>query len=52
MPGWQDSTVGLKSWDQLPAAAVDYLRKIEEICGVPIGPDRTETIIVNHPFTG
>ncbi|MFZ9038459.1 MAG: adenylosuccinate synthase, partial [Gammaproteobacteria bacterium] len=36
MPGWQDSTVGLKSWDQLPAAAIDYLRKIEEICGVPI----------------
>ena len=57
MPGWQDSTVGLKSWDQLPAAAIEYLRKIEDICGVPIdivstGPDRAETIIVNHPFTG
>jgi adenylosuccinate synthase len=57
MPGWQDSTVGLKSWDQLPAAAIDYLRKIEEICGVAIdivstGPDRFETIVVNHPFAG
>jgi adenylosuccinate synthase len=55
MPGWQDSTVGVKSWDDLPAAAVAYLQKIEEICAVPIdivstGPDRTETIILNHPF--
>ena len=55
MPGWQESTVGLKSRDELPAAANDYLRKIEEICGVPIdivstGPDRAETIILRHPF--
>ncbi len=56
MPGWRESTVGLKSWDDLPAAAIDYLRKIEEICAVPIdivstGPDRAETIVLNHPFT-
>ncbi len=55
MPGWSESTVGLKSWDDLPSAAVDYLRKVEEICEVPIdivstGPDRTETIVLNHPF--
>jgi adenylosuccinate synthase len=55
MPGWQDSTVGVKSWDDLPAAAIAYLKKIEEICEVPIdivstGPDRAETIILNHPF--
>jgi adenylosuccinate synthase len=55
MPGWQDSTVGLKSWDDLPSAAINYLKKIEEICQVPIdivstGPDRTETIILRHPF--
>ena len=55
MPGWQDSTVGAKSWDDLPAAAVAYLKKIEEICAVPIdivstGPDRAETIVLNHPF--
>ncbi|MCP4392363.1 MAG: adenylosuccinate synthase, partial [Gammaproteobacteria bacterium] len=48
-------TVGLKDWDQLPATAVDYLRKVEELCGVPIdivstGPDRTETIVLKHPF--
>ncbi len=56
MPGWQDSTVGMKSWDQLPATAIDYLKKIEEICGVPIdivstGPDRSETIVLRHPFS-
>ncbi len=55
MPGWRESTVGLRSWDELPAAAVDYLRKIEEICQVPIsivstGPDRAETIVLSHPF--
>ncbi|MDH3534998.1 MAG: adenylosuccinate synthase [Gammaproteobacteria bacterium] len=55
MPGWQESTVGLKSWDELPPAAIAYLRKIEELCGVPIdivstGPDRAETIVLNHPF--
>ena len=55
MPGWQESTVGLKSWDELPPAAIDYLRKIEEQCQVPIdivstGPDRKETIILNNPF--
>ena len=55
MPGWQDSTVGLKAWDELPPAAIAYLRKIEEICEVPIdivstGPDRAETIVLRHPF--
>ena len=57
MPGWQDSTVGLQSWDELPAAAIEYLGKIEEICQVPIdivstGPDRSETIVLKHPFSG
>jgi adenylosuccinate synthase len=56
MPGWQDSTVGLKRLDDLPAAAINYLNKIEEICGAPIaivstGPDRSETIILRHPFS-
>ena len=55
MPGWQESTFGLKSYDDLPAAAIDYLKKIEQLCGVPIdiistGPDRQETIILRHPF--
>jgi len=55
LPGWQESTVGLTSWDQLPATAIAYLRKIEELCGIPIdivstGPDRAETIVLKHPF--
>ncbi len=55
MPGWQESTYGVKSYDDLPAAAIDYLKKIEELCGVPIdiistGPERQETIILRHPF--
>jgi adenylosuccinate synthase len=55
MPGWQQSTVGLKNWDELPPAAIAYLRKLEEFCEVPIdivstGPDRNETIVLKHPF--
>ena len=55
MPGWQDSTVGLRQREQLPPAAIDYLQKIEQVCGVPIdivstGPDRAETIVLRHPF--
>jgi adenylosuccinate synthase len=56
MPGWQTSTYGVKSYDELPDAAVNYLKKIEELGGVPIdiistGPDRLETIVLKHPFT-
>ncbi len=55
MPGWKESTVGVKSADNLPQAARDYLSKVEELCGVPAdiistGPDREETIIKRHPF--
>ncbi|MEE4163937.1 MAG: adenylosuccinate synthase [Woeseiaceae bacterium] len=55
MPGWQASTVGIKSYDDLPPNARDYLARIEELAGVPIdiistGPDREQTIIKQHPF--
>lgn len=55
MPGWQDSTVGLQSYDDLPEAAINYLKKIEQLAGIPIdiistGPDRKETIVLRHPF--
>jgi adenylosuccinate synthase len=55
MPGWKGSTVGVKSYDGLPVAAKSYLKRMEEICGVPIdiistGPDRDETIVLRHPF--
>ena len=55
MPGWSESTVAAKSFDELPAAARAYLNKIETLCETPVaivstGPDRAETIILNHPF--
>jgi len=55
MPGWSESTVGTQSYDDLPQAAKDYLRKVEELCETPIdiistGPDRKETLILRHPF--
>ena len=53
--GWQESTVGLTSHDELPEKARAYLARIEELAGVPVdiistGPDRKQTIIKNHPF--
>ncbi len=56
MPGWSESTAGIKSFEQLPTAAQNYLKRLEEICEVPIdmistGPDREDTIVLRHPFT-
>lgn len=55
MPGWSENTFGVKSLDELPQAALDYIKRIETLTGVPIdlistGPDRNETIIKVHPF--
>jgi len=55
MPGWSESSVGVRDLDSLPANARAYLKRMEEIVGVPIdivstGPERDETIILNHPF--
>jgi adenylosuccinate synthase len=55
LPGWTESTVGLTQYEQLPAAARAYLERLQAIVGVPIdivstGPDRTETIVLRHPF--
>ena len=55
MPGWQESTVGVREHAKLPASARAYLARIESLCGVPIdlistGPDREETIVLRHPF--
>lgn len=55
MPGWMGSTVGIKNFKQLPKAAQDYLKRMEEVCEVPVdmistGPDREETIVLRHPF--
>ena len=55
LPGWKESTVGVKDYEGLPAAARAYLKRIEEVCAVPVdmistGPDRDETIVLRHPF--
>ena len=55
LPGWMESTVGIKAYDKLPAGARAYLKRIEELAGVPVdlistGPDREETIVRRHPF--
>jgi adenylosuccinate synthase len=55
MPGWKDSTIGIKSLDLLPANARAYIKRIEELIEVPIdmistGPDREETIVLRHPY--
>lgn len=53
--GWKESTVGIKSIETLPQNARRYIKRIEELVGVPIdmvstGPDREETIVLKHPF--
>ena len=55
MPGWSESTFGVKEYDKLPENAKAYLKRIEEVCGAPVaivstGPDREETIVLHHPF--
>jgi len=55
MPGWSESTVGATSFEELPANAVAYIKRLEEVTGVPIdivstGPDRNETMILVNPF--
>jgi adenylosuccinate synthase len=55
MPGWRESTVGLRSYDELPDNARRYLARMQELAGVPIdivstGPDREQTIVLRHPF--
>ena len=55
MPGWQESTVGAKTLEELPANARAYISRLEELMATPIdiistGPDRIETIVLRHPF--
>ena len=53
--GWAGSTAGARSWAQLPAEAVKYVRRIEELIGAPVtvlstSPERNDTILVQNPF--
>jgi adenylosuccinate synthase len=53
--GWHDSTAGARSWADLPAQAIKYVRRIEELVGCPVAllstsPEREDTILVQNPF--
>jgi adenylosuccinate synthase len=53
--GWSESTAGARSWAQLPAQAIKYIRRIEELCECPVSlvstsPEREDTILVKDPF--
>jgi adenylosuccinate synthase len=55
MPGWREPTTGLRRYEDLPAAARAYLRRIEELSDAPIdlistSPDRLDTIVLRDPF--
>jgi adenylosuccinate synthase len=55
MEGWQDSTAGARTWNDLPAQAVKYVRHLEELIGAPVAllstsPEREDTILVHDPF--
>ena len=52
MPGWTEDITGVREFEELPANAQAYVRKIEEVTGtkvgmISVGPDRTQTIIVD-----
>jgi len=55
MPGWSETTAGARSWAQLPAQAIKYIRRIEELIDCPVAsvstsPERDDTILVVDPF--
>ncbi|MCB1531009.1 MAG: adenylosuccinate synthase [Rhodospirillales bacterium] len=57
IPGWRESTQGARSWADLPAAAVKYVRRVEELIEAPVSllstsPEREDTILVHDPFAG
>jgi adenylosuccinate synthase len=55
MPGWSETTAGARSWAELPAQAIKYIRRIEELIETPVAlvstsPEREDTILVRDPF--
>ena len=56
MPGWSQSTEGARSWAELPAEAIKYVRRVEELIDCPVAllstsPEREDTILVTDPFS-
>lgn len=55
LQGWEGTTVGARTWNELPAQAVKYVRHVEELIGAPVAllstsPERDDTILVHDPF--
>ncbi|QPM90134.1 adenylosuccinate synthase [Pseudooceanicola algae] len=56
LEGWSESTEGARSWADLPAAAIKYVRRVEELIDCPVAllstsPEREDTILVTDPFS-
>jgi len=56
MQGWKENTRGARSWVELPATAIKYVRRVEELIGAPVAmlgtsPEREGLILVKDPFT-
>ena len=56
LEGWSESTQGARSWAELPATAIKYIRRIEELIAAPVtllstSPERDDTIMVRDPFS-
>jgi adenylosuccinate synthase len=56
IPGWAESTAGARSWADLPAQAIKYIKRIEELCRISVAlvstsPEREDTILVRDPFS-
>jgi adenylosuccinate synthase len=57
MSGWEGTTRGARSWVDLPPQAVKYIKRLEELTGIPVAsvstsPERNDTILVHDPFEG
>jgi adenylosuccinate synthase len=55
MPGWSESTFEARRWLDLPAEAIKYVKRVEELIGTPVAllstsPERDDTILVTDPF--
>ena len=55
MEGWQESTAGARSWADLPANAIKYIQRVQELIETPVAlvstsPERDDTILVRDPF--
>ena len=56
MPGWSENTYGVTTYEGLPQAAKNYIKRLEELTGVPVdiistGPDRADTMVLRNPYS-